>query len=43
LSRIARRRAQAGDVLVADLAVDPAGFDQADLQPTGLSEADEHV
>jgi hypothetical protein len=30
-------------MLVLDLAGDPAGFDQADLQPAGLSEADEHV
>jgi len=36
-------RAEAGDVLVADLTVDAAGLDQAALQPSGcLAKAHEH-
>jgi hypothetical protein len=39
-----RDRAEAGDVLMADLAVFPAGLNQAELQPARrLTEADEHV
>ena len=38
-----RDRAEPGDVLLADLAGDPAGLDEADLQAvTGLAEAGEH-
>ena len=37
-------RAETGDVLMPDLAIDPAGFNKAHLQAVGgLAEADEHA